>query len=299
MRGSPDAEPGAGVHRGPVPASLPLDSRSLRVATRLGELHVREIGDGPAAVLWHGIFADGSVWNGMLSALSIGRRLIVVDGPGHGRSEPLAHRTPLDACVPAAVDLLDGLGVRGPVDWLGNGWGGHVGIAFAAAEPARTRSLTAVSSPTEPIDETQRRRIRRFELLLQLVGATGSVREAILESQLSDPSRLAPATRAVLDDALARMDRAGISRAVKSFVLDRPDLTRRLPAVAAPALFVATDDRPEWGAADAAAAAAVARDGRSALVAGARTLVPLERPDALAEQVLRFWSRAAERASAA
>ena len=41
----------------------------------------------------------------------------------------------LDDCVGAAVDVLDQLGIDEPVDWLGNAWGGHVGILFAAAHP--------------------------------------------------------------------------------------------------------------------------------------------------------------------
>lgn len=273
-----------------VTTSLPRPARTHRVPTRLGGLHVRETGAGPTALLWHGAFVDGTSWNRIVPALAMRRRLLIVDGPGHGHSDTLARRSSIDECVGVATELLDGLGVDTAVDWVGNAWGGHVGIELAAAHPGRVRSLVAIASPTEPPDEALRRRLGMLVPLIRLIGATGAVHRAILEAQLTSASRSDRVVRALVDDALARASPASLSRALASFVVDRDDSTPRLPAIGAPALFVASDDLGEWSPADAAAAADLARHAESVVVSGARTLVPLERPEILAEHILRLWS---------
>ena len=67
----------------PTPTEL-----SRGVPTRLGRLHVRAAGSGPATVLWPSMFVDGRTFDPLLPLLP-GRRLVVVDGPGLGASEPL------------------------------------------------------------------------------------------------------------------------------------------------------------------------------------------------------------------
>lgn len=47
----------------------------------------------------------------------------------------------------AAVTVLDALGLQEPVDWVGNAWGGHVGVVFAAVHAQRCRSLVVIGAP--------------------------------------------------------------------------------------------------------------------------------------------------------
>jgi pimeloyl-ACP methyl ester carboxylesterase len=108
---------------------------------------VHTIGAGPPAVLWHSLFVDSTTWTRVQQPLSGMRQLIQIDGPAHGHNPPLSHRFTLDDCVGVAVDVLDRLGVQEPVDWLGNAWGGQVGILFASAHPDRCRSLAAIGVP--------------------------------------------------------------------------------------------------------------------------------------------------------
>ena len=143
---------------------------SLRVPTRLGRLHVRALGSGPATVLWPSMFVDGRTFDPLLTLLP-GRRLIVVDGPGLGASEPL-HRRTHRRSRRAAQDLLTGsqasaLGIEGPVDWVGNAFGGHVGYELAR-RPGVLRSLAAVSAPTEPVPPALRRQIGLLGPLLRM-----------------------------------------------------------------------------------------------------------------------------------
>jgi pimeloyl-ACP methyl ester carboxylesterase len=77
--------------------------------------------------------------------------------------------------------------------------------------------------------------------------------------------------------------------AVRSFILNRLDVTAELADIVVPSLFVASDDRGDWSPEDAEAAAALTTGAEATTIAGARTLIPLEQPTALATRVRRFW----------
>src|SRR5215472_91379 len=83
-----------------------------RLPARLGEIHVRQRGDGPAAVLWHSLFVDSRSWRRVEDRLAHDRTLIIIDGPAHGQSASPGGRFTLDDCAEAGVELLDALGVH-------------------------------------------------------------------------------------------------------------------------------------------------------------------------------------------
>jgi pimeloyl-ACP methyl ester carboxylesterase len=93
----------------------------------------------------------------------------------------------------------------------------------------------------------------------------------------------------VVADALALAGRRSAANAVRSFTLNRVDITDLLPRVTAPTLFVATAGRPEWTPDQARTAAAAVPDGRAVVVADAKTLIPLEQPETLAALIQQFW----------
>jgi pimeloyl-ACP methyl ester carboxylesterase len=80
------------------------------VATTLGQLHVRTLGSGPIAVLWHSLFVDSTTWQRVTGPLSARRRLILIDGPGHGRSAPARRLFTVEECADAAAQVLDNFG---------------------------------------------------------------------------------------------------------------------------------------------------------------------------------------------
>lgn len=260
------------------------------VPTSLGRIAVHVLGAGRPTVLWHSMWVDGSSWGFVLPALLPGRRLLVVDGPGWGRSERLRRAVDVSASVAVARELLEALAPGEAVDWVGNAWGGHVGIELAATSPDLVRSLVAISAPTPAIDEDARRRVRLLVPLMAVLGPVGPVRRPVLETVLTDESRADPQAIGVVVDALALAGRRSAAKAVQSFILNRVDITDLLPRIEAPTLFVATDDRPDWTPEQAEAAAALAPFARSAVVKSSRTLVPVEQPAALATLIREFWA---------
>ncbi len=261
-----------------------------RVATRLGALHVRIVGDGLAAVLWPSMFVDSHTWDRVLPLLPAERRYILVDGPGLGLSDPLTRNSDIDGAAGAALDLLGALDVEGPVDWVGNAFGGHVGYKLAAM-PAVLRSLVAISAPPEPIPGNLRRQIGLLKPVLRLAGPIGPVRSAIVSGMLTDRAAADPQIRATVVDSIRRPARASMNRAVQSFILDRVDVTAELADIAVPCLYIASDDRGDWAPEDAENAARLTPDATAVTVTGARTLIPLEQPTEVARLVTEFWAR--------
>jgi pimeloyl-ACP methyl ester carboxylesterase len=146
---------------------------SSMVPTRLGPIRVQTLGSGPPAVLWHSLFVDSTTWGRVRQPLAAARRLVLIDGPAHGVNPPVLHRFTLDDCVGAAADVLDHLGIDEPVDWLGNAWGGHVGILFAAALPGRCRTLSAIGAPVHALSSAERRQIVLLSSLYRITGRFG------------------------------------------------------------------------------------------------------------------------------
>jgi pimeloyl-ACP methyl ester carboxylesterase len=260
-----------------------------RVPTRLGTLAVREIPGGPAAVgtalLWHSMFTDSRSWSRVAPALATHRRLLVVDGPGYGASAELTRVSSIDEGAAAAVEVLARL-ADGPVDWVGNAWGGHTGFHLAATEPDRVRSLVVISSPVQPVTPQERRRIMLMVRVLRLVGPVRPLRDAVAAIQLADPRG---PLRPLLDSGLTTPTRRSLANTVESFVAGRTDITWSLPLITAPTLVVATDSREDFTPDAAEAGARALRHGRVGVVHGSGVLAPLEQPTATAELVVDFW----------
>ncbi|UVE94479.1 alpha/beta fold hydrolase [Dietzia sp. B32] len=264
------------------------------VGTRLGRLHVDVLGEGPPLVLWHSMFVDSTSWNRLVPGLAEAHRVHLIDAPSCGRSDPLRAATDISACAGAAIDALERVRAstgQGSVDWLGNAWGGHVGIEVAARRPDLIRSLVVVSAPTHPIDRSLRRKVRMLVPLYRVIGPRGPVRSAIEESIFTDRTRAHdPEAVHLLRDALGRAGRRATIRAIETAILHRADLNSAALEVRCPVLFVTTDDRGEWTPEQARAVAARMADAREVTVRGARVIPALEQPDALLRALDEFWA---------
>ena len=271
---------------------MPEPGADLRVDTDLGAVAVRVLGRGRPTVLWHSMFVDGSSWARIAPMLLAGRQLLIVDGPGWGTSDRLRRAVRMADAVTAAARIVTELSPDAPVDWVGNAWGGHVGIELAATRPRLVRTLVAMSAPIQPISPGMRRQIRALIPVLLVAGPVTPVQRAIAAGVLTDRSARDPGTVGVIADALALAGRRSTARTVRSFILNRVDIASLLPRITAPTLFVAGDDRDEWTPEQAEAAARLVRDGRAVVVPGSRALIPLEQPEALATVIRGFWETA-------
>ncbi len=248
------------------------------VATGLGALHVERLGVGNPVLLWHSLFLDSRSWCGLAEELARTHSVIVVDGPSHGRSDGVAHDFTYADCVVAAVEVLDSLGVDRPVDWVGNAWGGHVGIQLAAQQPHRIRTLATIGTPAHSLRFVER--WSKVWPLVQLYRVTGP--NPLLLKPLSDalvgPESLAatPDLAAEVMSAFTAADKPAMFRAMRSMMLNRPDMSADLARITVPTLLIAgRDDSTGWRPADAQAVADTMADARVVAAAGSGHSSPL------------------------
>lgn len=127
-------------------------SRFLR--TRKWQLHYNEFGAGPAVILLHGSGPGATGWSNFspnIPSLATRHRVIALDLPGWGKSDPLdpmvEHRQRAQA---EAVQLLmDELGLE-RVSLVGNSMGGGVAMQFAVEYPDRIDRCVAMGAGIFP-----------------------------------------------------------------------------------------------------------------------------------------------------
>jgi abhydrolase domain-containing protein 6 len=108
--------------------------------------------DGDVVVLLHGLQADASNWLDVLMHAPETRRYLVPDLPGFGGSPTPADRDFRAAAQAKRVNQwLDALNI-GRIDLVGHSMGGYIAGRYAAAHPARIRTLAFVDAAGVPFD---------------------------------------------------------------------------------------------------------------------------------------------------
>ena len=118
------------------------------LTVRGARIRVRESGDPghPPVLLLHGIGRSLEDWDPQHERLAGDHRLISVDLPGFGLSEPLPGRVTLAGLAEGVAVTVDALGEDRPLHVMGNSLGGAVAMQMLTACPARIATLTLVNS---------------------------------------------------------------------------------------------------------------------------------------------------------
>lgn len=263
------------------------------VPTRLGRLHVQIEGSGRTTVLWHSLFVDSTTWSRLRPLLVSDRRLILIDGPGHGQSDSPPAGFPFAECAAAALDVLDSLAVDEPVDWVGNAWGGHVGLMLAARSPERVRSLVTVATPVHALTRSERRKIVPMVWAYRLVGAAPPLASGVARVLLgADFITSRPDDTALVLRSIRGAPRIGMHRAMNSVMLNRPDITSLLPGIDVPTLMVAPKRDPLLTVAQVQTAVAQMPDAAMVVLDTEGHVAPiLTHADDLAAAMIDFWTR--------
>lgn len=109
-------------------------------------LHANDLGEGPPAVLLHGLFGTASNFATIQRRLAVGRRVLAFDLRNHGRS---GHDPAMDYAT-MADDVLQTMQAHGleQAALVGHSMGGKVAMTAALRHPARvTRLLIADIAP--------------------------------------------------------------------------------------------------------------------------------------------------------
>ncbi|BDB44056.1 MULTISPECIES: alpha/beta fold hydrolase [Mycobacterium] len=178
---------------GRVPHWTDIDWVPAVATLRINELQVNYLdhGTGPALVLLHGMAASWQWWLENIPALAQHHRVIAVDLPGFGRSDPLTGPAEMATHARTVLDLLDHLDIQSATV-SGHSMGGLVATAMFAAAPERVRSLILVDAGGVPMSQR-----RLAVVLVALRICTSVLRSGLVRRALTTKSwarRLALAT---------------------------------------------------------------------------------------------------------
>lgn len=278
------------------PAGRP-PGRFVRVAGRA--VHVVE--DGPpgglSVVLGAGLGGAWLGWEALVRALDRSCRLIRVDRPGLGRSEPSPDSPTLAGQAVWLASVLDAVGAGGPVVLVGHSLAGLYAEAFARLLPDRTAAVVLVeAAPEREVGAPLRwpgARVRAAKgagEVFRWAGLSQLVAPAIRRQGVRTQSRLG---RDPDDTGDAYRCAYGAGHCLKAALVERVlfrDLNAELHALRQEFVFPdvplqvvsgpLSDPRPHREL------AAMSALGQYRMAPGTRHLVPVDRPDVIAGAVL-------------
>lgn len=243
-----------------------------------------EAGTGEPLVLVHGVGMRLEAWAPQMAALSATHRVIAVDMPGHGMSEPLPAGSPLPAFVEWLGRVLADLRL-GEANLAGHSMGALIAGGAAASFGARIRRVALLNGVYRRSTEARAAVLGRAAEI-----AGGGVD---LESPLRRWFGDEPETEGVYQltrSWLAGVDPAGYATAYAAFAGGDETYADAWPRVRCPALFMTGDGDPNSTPAMAKAMADASPEGEAVVIRGHRHMVNLTAPDEV-NRHLAAWLR--------
>jgi pimeloyl-ACP methyl ester carboxylesterase len=245
---------------------------------------VAELGAGPPIVLIHGLGGTFRYWLESARRLARHYRVLVVDVPGFGGSDPAAVPFSMLAAGERVLAACEALGARRPV-LVGHSLGGPIAALVAERSPERVAGVVLVSTTGLSPERAWRRHVllpivrralgnpRPWENLL---ASHAWAREIVFTKMFAHPRELDPFTTRMLvgGAALARQIGDSLEASLRS------DLRGTVRELAAPLGIVWGEHDETVSLEDAALAQRLRPDTRARFVPGAGHMPMVELPDA-------------------
>jgi pimeloyl-ACP methyl ester carboxylesterase len=208
----------------PQPAPLPSPVLEGRVAHDGARIWFATFGSGPPVILLHGGDASSDYWGDQVPALlASGRRVIVIDSRGHGRSTRDARPLHYDLMECDVIAVMDALSLD-HADVVGWSDGAILGLVMAMKHPERVTHVFAFGANMD---------LHGFKLL----GAFSPILPRVTAALAADYARLSDTPDGY--DALAS--------AVLGMQMREPNYTpEQLAAIRGPQIAIVDGDHEEF-----------------------------------------------------
>ena len=253
------------------------------------ELAVEERGAGPAVVLVHGFPLDHTMWSAQVEALSERHRVLAPDLRGFGESGVTAGKVTMIRMAEDLAEMLDALGVEGPVSVCGLSMGGYVALAFWEMFRDRLRSL--VLCDTRAKADTPQAAADRLAMADRVLaeGLT-PLADSMLPKLLGRESRQSrPALVESLRQMILNARPEGVAAAARGMA-ERPDMTGRLGEIRCGVLVVVGAEDAISTPEEMRSIGAAIPGSRVVVIPAAGHMSPMEQPEAVNRAVREFLS---------
>jgi 3-oxoadipate enol-lactonase len=194
---------------------------------------------GSTVLFWPSVFADSSIYRAQVAALRGRYRLILIDGPGFGRSDAPSRPFTMEACADAAAEVLQQLNVK-DVAWVGTSWGGIVGVHFAVRHPQTVRALALMNTPFDTKEGGPGFSDRMVVWGARWMGHSDTYANGVARSFFPAAWRdTHPEELTAFVAAFKAPDREGMAIAGRSVMLERASVLPLLPQIKVPTVVVA------------------------------------------------------------
>lgn len=253
--------------------------RTLRLSDGLA-VRVIEAGQGAPVLLIHGVGMRAEAWGPQIGALSADHRVIAVDMPGHGESDPLPGQPRLPDYVAWAAQVIRALGL-GPVSVAGHSMGSLIAAGLAVYHPDLVTRAALLNGVFRRSPEAKAAVLARAaEIGAGQGGIDGPLSRWFSPDQAGLREQVAGWLRAV--------PQAGYAAAYRAFAEGDATYADHLHLIRCPLLVLTSDGDANSTPAMTQAMAGLAPQGRAVIIEGHRHMVNLTAPDAVTAE-LRRW----------
>ncbi|MDL9945127.1 alpha/beta fold hydrolase [Gordonia sp. ABSL11-1] len=233
----------------------------------------------PTIVLLHGVGLDHTMWDPVARLLDGEFDVVTPDLPGHGVHPPAAAGTTL-------ADLADGVLPEIPSGshLVGFSLGALVAQHIARFHPDAVSSVTSVSSVCRRTDDERAAVLARLHTAEQDIGAATDASLQRWYQGTDVPAELISQTRSVLEST----DPTSFRNCYRVFATGDADIGPELGEIAVPALAITGENDPGSTPEMTHRLAHAIPGCREVVVAGARHMMPVERPREFVDHLTAF-----------
>ncbi len=258
-----------------------MTSRTLRLSDGLAA-RVIEAGAGEPLLLIHGVGLRAEAWGPQIAALAAGFRVVAVDMPGHGGSDPLPGAPGLPDFVAWAAGVIRTLGL-GRVSVAGHSMGALIAAGLAVEHPGLVRRAALLNGVHRRSAEARAAvRARASEI----AGGAGGIEAPLARWFTPEQSDL----RDEVAGWMRADSAAGYAAAYRAFAEGDGVYAERLSEIRCPLLALTGDGDTNSTPAMTRAMAALAPLGRAVVIEGHRHMVSLTAPGAVNAELERWLS---------
>jgi pimeloyl-ACP methyl ester carboxylesterase len=246
-------------------------------------LHYTDEGEGDVVLLIHGLGSSSADWELQLPVLTPGYRVIAVDLRGHGQSSNPAGPYSLEMFAGDVAALIETLAIP-PCHVVGLSLGAMTTLELAATRPDLVRSAVVVNTGPDFIPRTLKDKVMVWQRLA-LVRTVGLAKLGQLVANRTLPGEDQAELRERVVSVIADNDKTAYLASMNAIV--GWSVVDRLGQITSPMLVVASelDYTPVESKQPIVDEA---QDARLTVVAGARHLLPIEKPHEFNEILTAF-----------
>lgn len=255
---------------------------TLRLSNSNRQVSMRASGAGEPVVLIHGVGMQSAAWTPQIEALTKTYRIIALDMPGHGQSDPLSKDSTLSDFVAWCADVLNTL-TLGPVNLAGHSMGALIASGTTIDHPNLIKRVALLNGVFCRDAAAREAVIARAETIQAGQVDLETPLARWFSSSLSDQ-----AARSKVSDWLSAVDLNGYATAYFAFAKGDAVYADRFADITCPFLALTADGDPNSTPAMSQAMAAQVQNGRAVTIQGHRHMVNLTAPQAVTEH-LSVW----------